>query len=117
MAKTQSEKFTFFMRFYGQTEENIQKVVDKVIERHPKGKFLGVFDAVSAGSLGGVEYLKRREVKESKIEFPNKKEYTKAFKDEECQKLYLSLCAPKEKVEGFLEIGEGSIEFKENSFD
>lgn len=82
------EKTNFFMRFYNQTDENIQKVVDYVFEHYPRAKYLGIFPAEMTATLGGIVYLHARAVQEIHFEFATREEYQIALNDIHMQKFY-----------------------------
>ena len=87
-------KTIFFMRFYGQTDENIQKVIDFVLEKHPAGKLLSIALPSRTASLGGLFYLQQGTAKEVSIEYPTYEDFINVYSDEVCRKFYISMASP-----------------------
>lgn len=92
--KQSMKKPIFFMRFYGQTDENIQKVIDFVLKKHPTGELVEITTPSMTASLGGLHHLQQGTAKEVQISFPTDEDFIAVYGDKECQEFYMSLVSP-----------------------
>lgn len=97
-----SKRNTFFMRFYGQTNDKIDKCVTTVLEHHPTGKEASRRVPEMTASMGGLPYLARGEATEVIIVFPKKGDCDKCYACEQCRKTYMRYAVPKEPEAKFM---------------
>ena len=99
------------MRFYGQTDHNIQLVVDTVIKKYPKCKLVGIEPASMTCSLGGTAYIQRGDAKEVTLGFPTLHEAEIMHADTELIEFYHKYSAPQEPGSEFEVRRPGDVAF------